>query len=146
MRCCFSNCRNNRSDPTISWRRIPGPVKQPPTTKKLYNRQLEMIATKRHLRNECLRRIGVSINDTRPELRICNEHSFEKVQVSVNWTNMKGENIITKTEMYLPTIMGVRQTMSTSTSKGTAINRNIRRQLSIVESQATTGDTDAAYR
>ena len=29
MRCCFANCQNNRSNPSLSWRRIPGPV--PPT-------------------------------------------------------------------------------------------------------------------
>ena len=48
--------------------------------------------------------------------------------------------------MNLPSSSGVKNTTINSLSKGTAIERNIRRQISTAMSQASDGDEDAAYR
>ena len=144
-RCNFRNCFANLSEINIKLKKIPGPEGDYTTNDTTSNAKRRQIAIRKTLRTECLRRIGVNVNDMRKDIRICNQHKTERTDMLVNWIDKKNNTRSEKLSVNLPTSM---TTLATTTRRGngTGIARYINRQIDTATNLANSGDDQAAYR
>jgi hypothetical protein len=103
------------------------------------------VAIKRKFRKIILRRMGLSENDIRKDIRICNKHETEKINEMVEWTTVDDEEMISDVDMFLPLRNGRIVTALTQDS----INCNERysnREIADLKESAKKGDADAALK
>jgi hypothetical protein len=108
------------------------------------NRMTMRRAIKKEYRETCLCRMGLPPLDTQKDIRICNKHQSTNEEVLVKWTTMEGEIKTTKQTVYVPS--GVSLDQAKTTSKGSAVSRNINRQIQSTQEMVDEGDEEAAYR
>ena len=119
QRCCFAKCEVKASalNNSIKFKRVPPPVpvgRLNSTAPLHINTHNRCYAIKKFNRNEYLRRIGSNINDSRKDLRICNQHPLEEITRSIEWMDHKDVKQYTSVKFIVPTTVGMSSVLNES--------------------------------
>lgn len=132
--CCYVNCCVNSDTPNAHFSRVPRLPKFPPSAESSNNVRLTY-ATKKFIRLEFLRRIGAATNDTRADIRICNNHQVERLTKQVTYELLNGTQCTTTITFDVPSAFTFKSNMNSNSAvkhrnnKGNAYNRFQRNYL-----------------
>ena len=86
--CVYPGCNSTHLQDNISFHRVP-PAPNP-TLRNGTSKDRKSYAMRLFHRNECMRRLGISLADPRKEIRFCSEHPVVKVSKSFSWNDKDG--------------------------------------------------------
>lgn len=132
QRCSFVKCNVKAThDGTIKFTRLPPPVtirKIKTLNKNHINKHYQREAIRKFARNEWLRRIGLSISESRIDIRICNKHPMDVLSKHIEWNDYDDNKQSTLCKFIIPKAVGLSSDLNTGEEtirdpKGVGIDR-----------------------
>jgi hypothetical protein len=143
-KCHFVGC-NSTSDPNKvgkkGWSRVQPPVVLTSPNQRC-NRARKLVAYKKCRCENCLILMGLSRDDSRFEVRMCNKHETEIQEVLVPWIDTRGRSQVMKKKIRVPTDRLIQE--EDTEGRRTSIERIRRHELAEAEFLAKSGEKEAA--
>jgi hypothetical protein len=99
--CQYIDCKNNSAIDNIKFDRLPiMPTLCEKSSQK--NKGIMYHAIRIFFRKVCYERCGLSTDDPRKNIRICNKHDIELIEPDVEFLDTKNKTRIAKPKMYVP--------------------------------------------
>jgi DDE superfamily endonuclease len=146
-KCCVHWCRNTRQKEVgILLTRIP-PIKKILLTGQQYtNQQRRQYAVATNFRKKLCISLGLMANETRSNLRYCNQHPTQQEVVNIRWTNNENKGVTTRVEFTLPVANATAFVQPPrQPSKGNATDRLIARHVASAALRSAAGDLEATH-